>query len=203
MSSILYYSNFCEHSKKIIQTLSKTQVGRDIHFICIDNRQKDANGKVYIILPNGQKIVMANNVTKVPALLLLNDNYRVIYGDEILSHLKPRQEQQVMKATYNNAEPMAFGFGGFSGVGSGVASDNYSFYDMKPEDLTTKGNGGMYQMHSYSGLNDNFTIQTPTDDFDYKSSKSNGGSSLEALQKQRDQDLAQLGFNKPPPGANR
>jgi len=30
MSSILYYSNFCEHSKKLLQTLSKTQVSKDI-----------------------------------------------------------------------------------------------------------------------------------------------------------------------------
>lgn len=202
MSSILYYSNYCEHSKKLIQTLSKAQVGKDVHFICIDNRQKDPSGKIFIILPNGQKIVMANNVTKVPALLLLNNNYQVLYGQDIYSHFRPKQEQQIMAATFNNAEPMAFGFGGFGGVGSGVASDNYSFYDMKPEDFTTKGNGGLYQMHSYSALNENFTIQTPKDDHDYKTGKS-GGVSLEDLQKQRQQDLENIGYSKPPPGANR
>ena len=65
MSSILYYSNFCEHSKKLLQTLSKTQVSKDIHFICIDKRIKDEKGKVHIVLENGQKIIMPENVSKV------------------------------------------------------------------------------------------------------------------------------------------
>ena len=78
MSSILYYSNFCEHSKKLLQTLSKSQVSKGIHFICIDKRTKAANGKINIVLENGQQIVMPENVTKVPALLLLNNNYQVL-----------------------------------------------------------------------------------------------------------------------------
>ena len=40
MSSILYYSNFCEHSKKLLQTISKSDISKDIHFICIDKRSK-------------------------------------------------------------------------------------------------------------------------------------------------------------------
>ena len=112
MSSILYYSNFCEHSKKLLQTLSKTQVSKDIHFICIDKRVKDQTGKIQIVLENGQKIVMPENVTKVPALLLLNQNYQVLYGDGIYNHLKPRQEVVTRQATSNNMEPMAFSLGG-------------------------------------------------------------------------------------------
>ena len=61
MSSILYYSNFCEHSKKLLQSLSKTNIQKDIHFICIDKRVKDANNKIYIILENNQKIIMPEN----------------------------------------------------------------------------------------------------------------------------------------------
>jgi hypothetical protein len=56
MSSILYYSNFCEHSKKLLQTISKGGAQKEIHFICIDKREKDANNKMYIILENGQKM---------------------------------------------------------------------------------------------------------------------------------------------------
>ena len=72
MSSILYYSNFCEHSKKLLQTIGKTNIQQEIHFISIDKRIKDANNKIYIILENGQKIIMPENVNRVPALLLLN-----------------------------------------------------------------------------------------------------------------------------------
>ena len=32
---ILYYSNFCKHSQKVLQTLAKTSVVDKISFICI------------------------------------------------------------------------------------------------------------------------------------------------------------------------
>jgi hypothetical protein len=124
MSSILYYSKFCEHSNKLLQTLSKTNVQKDIHFICIDKRIKDSNGKMFIVLENEQKIIMPENVNRVPALLLLNQGYQVLYGESILNHLKPKQEVAVKKATQNNMEPMAFSFGG--GFGD-IVSDSYSF----------------------------------------------------------------------------
>ena len=132
MSCILYYSNYCEPSKKVLQTITKTQNAKDIHFICIDKRVKDANGKVFIILQTGQQIILPENVTRVPALLLLNQNYKVIYGDDIYKHLKPQTQQQVQQATKNNMEPNNFqdGFGSFGGFGGGIVSDNFSFLDL-------------------------------------------------------------------------
>jgi hypothetical protein len=156
MSCILYYSKYCEVSKKYLQMLSKTSTQNDIHFICIDKRVKEANNKTFIILENGQKIILPENVTRVPALLLLNEGYKVLYGEQILEHLKPRQEVEVRKATQNNMEPMAFSFGG--GFGD-IVSDQYSFLDQAPEDLEAKGNGGMRQMHNYMDLNTAFNGQ--------------------------------------------
>jgi thiol-disulfide isomerase/thioredoxin len=156
MSSILYYSKYCEVCKKYLQTLSKTQSQKDIHFICIDKRIKDElNNKWYIILENEQKIILPNNVTKVPALLLLNQGYQVLYGDQILQHLKPQEHQEIKKATKNNMEPMAFSFGGSGGFGD-IVSDQYSFLDLNEEDLKATGNGGMRQMHNYVDLNTAF-----------------------------------------------
>jgi thiol-disulfide isomerase/thioredoxin len=130
MSSILYYSKYCEVCKKYLQTLSKFQSQKDIHFICIDKRIKDElNNKWYIILENEQKIVLPNNVTKVPALLLLNQGYQVLYGDQILQHLKPQETQEMRQATKNNMEPTAFSFGGGGGGFSDIISDQYSFLD--------------------------------------------------------------------------
>ena len=140
MSCILYYSNYCEHSKKLLQTLTKANLTNDIHFICIDKRTKDPNNKIFIILENGQKIIMPENVTRVPALLLLNQGYQVLYGESILQFFKPKQEVQVKRATQNNLEPMAFSFGG-GGFGS-VVSDQYSFLDMDSDALSAKGDGG-------------------------------------------------------------
>jgi hypothetical protein len=191
MSSILYYSNFCEHSKKLLQSISKANVSKDIHFICIDKRTKDANNKIYIILENGQKIIMPENVSRVPALLLLNQNYQVLYGEAIVQHLKPRQEVMVKKATQNNLEPMAFGFSG-GGFGS-ITSDQYSFLDMDSDSLSAKGNGGIRQMHNYVDLNYSDNINTPEDEQDYKSAgKISGDLTVEQLQQQREQDLQKL-----------
>jgi hypothetical protein len=195
MSSILYYSNFCEHSKKLLQSISKANVSKDIHFICIDKRTKDSNNKIYIILENGQKIIMPENVSRVPALLLLNQNYQVLYGESIVQHLKPRQEVMVKKATQNNLEPMAFAFGG----SGSVASDQYSFLDMDSDSLSAKGNGGTRQMHNYVDLNYSDNISTPEDEQDYKSAgKISGDLTVEKLLQQREQELQKLTGNKPP-----
>jgi len=189
MSTILYYSNFCQHSKSLLQTFGKSTVSKDVHFICIDKRSRDANGKTNIILENGQKIILPETVTKVPALLLLNDNYKVLYGDAILQHFKPAQEAVVKQATFNNLEPMAFSLGG--GGGFGIMSDNYSFLDMDADALAAKGNGGMRQMHNYVDLQYADKISTTQDDdAGYKgSNKLPQGLTVEQLQQQREKEL--------------
>ena len=195
MSCILYYSNFCEPSKKLLQSITKTHNTSSIHFICIDKRVKDSSGKTFIVLQNGQQIVMPDNVKRVPALMLLNQNYKVIYGDEIYAHLKPEIEQQVKQATKNNMEPINYqdGFASFSGFGSGIVSDNYSFLDQSDAELSVKGDGGMRQMHSYVTLNEsmNLSMKLPQDYHDYKSNKlKEGETSIEALQRRRNEELA-------------
>jgi len=195
MSSILYYSNFCEHSKKLIQSLSKTNVAKEIHFICIDKRIKDTNNKVFIVLENGQKIIMPENINRVPALLLLTQGYDVLYGEAILNHLKPKQEVVTKQATQNNMEPMAFSFGG-GGFGD-IVSDQYSFLDQGSDELEAKGNGGMRQMHNYVDLNFSDKISTPADEQDYKSAnKISKDLTVEQLQQQRDSELQKLTGNR-------
>jgi len=210
MSSIFYYSKYCETSKKYLQVLSKTNVQKDIHFICIDKRTKDAaNNKTYIVLDNGEKIILPENVTHVPALLLLNQAYNVLFGDQILNYLKPQQEVEVKKATYNNMEPMAFSFGGGF---SSVVSDQYSFLDQAPEELEAKGNGGLRQLHNYADLrvdgselmqqqmqdsNSNTTIRGAK-----KMSEDSANSEMEArikkMQQERDADMKMMSGNRPP-----
>ena len=204
MSAILYYSNFCEHSKKLLQTISKLNVSQDIHFISIDKRVKDSNNKIFIVLENGQKIIMPENVNRVPALLLLNQGYNVLYGESILQHLKPKQEVAVRQATQNNMEPMAFSFdsgGGFSDV----VSDQYSFLDQDPESLKASGNGGVRQMHNYVDINyqDNLTNGQSSSSSgggsdDKKSSKLPQGLTIEQLQQQRDAEIKQITGNRKP-----
>ena len=197
MSTILYYSNFCEPSKKLLQSVTKTQNTNNIHFICIDKRVKDSNGKIFIILQNGQQILMPENVTRVPALMLLNQNYKVIYGNDIYNYLKPQVTQQIQQATKNNMEPINFqdGFKSFGGFSGGIVSDNYSFLDQSDNELSVKGDGGLRQIHNYVTLNDsmNLTMKLPQDDIEYNKIKE-GELSVESLQRRRDEEVANINY---------
>jgi len=212
MSCILYYSKYCEVSKKYLQLLSKSDSQKDIHFICIDKRVKDSNNKTYIILENGQKIILPENITKVPALLLLTQGYQVLYGDQILQHLKPRQQQEIRVATKNNMEPMAFSLSS-SGAFGDIISDQYSFLDQDPDELKADGNGGMRQMHNYVDLNTAFSGQisntnSSSDEFSttIKGAKKMGEdvantqmeAKLKQMQEQRDADIRAITGNRPP-----
>ena len=212
MSCILYYSKYCEVSKKYLQILSKSNIQKDIHFICIDKRVKESNNKTFIILENGQKIILPENVTRVPALLLLNQGYQVLYGEQIIEHLKPRQEAEVRQATQNNMEPMAFSLGGGGSFGD-IVSDQYSFLDQAPEDLEAKGNGGMRQMHNYVDLNTAFSGQISqqgggSDDHNttIRGAKKMGDDAsnqimedrIRKMKEERDADIRSLTGNRPP-----
>jgi len=209
MSCILYYSKYCDVCKKYLQLLSKTT--NDIHFICIDKRVKEANNKTFIILDNGEKIILPENVTRVPALLLLAKGYEVLYGENILNYLKPAQEVQVRKATQNNMEPMAFSFN--SGGFGDIVSDQYSFLDQAPEDLEAKGNGGMRQMHNYVDLNTAFSgdvsqVQANNEEFNttIRGVKKIGEDAnnqvmedkMRKMKEERDADIRTLTGNRPP-----
>lgn len=186
MSSILYYSNFCQHSKSLIQAIGRTpEITKDMHFICIDKRVKRGD-KTYIVLENGQEIVMPSSVTMVPALLLLNDNHRIIYGEEIMKYFQPRQHVVTKVATQNNMEPQAFAIGG---GGYGSMSDSFSYFDMNADDLSAKGSGGIRQMHNFVPLDYADKITTPQDEVDYKGPKISQDVTIETLMQQREQDI--------------
>jgi len=145
-------------------------------------------------MDNGETIIMPENIQSVPSVLLLNDNYRVIQGDDIYNHFKPRVEDAVRKSTQNNMEPSSFAFSGET-AGLGVMSDSFSFLDQGADDLSTKGNGGTRQMYNYTGLDDSSgQMQTPTDDFNYQSTASGGAraNTMEQLMQSRENDISQV-----------
>ena len=94
MSSVLYYSNYCQHCKELLQKVSKSNLKQKTHFINIDNRTLE-DGAVYIILQNGQKILLPPNIQRVPALLLLNKGNNVVVGKEIEDYLIEKQNTSV------------------------------------------------------------------------------------------------------------
>ena len=161
MSCILYYSNYCDKCKNILRTIGNSELKKDIHFICIDKRIKSPeNGAIYVILENQQKVILPPQVQKVPAMLLLKEGNKVIFGNEITDKIKPREEYINAKASGFNGEPMAFALGNDNTNGFGVASDNFSYWDQGSDELLAKGNGGARQMYNYASVNFNSTINS-------------------------------------------
>ena len=187
MSTILYYSNFCESCKKLLGLISRSPVKDEMHFICIDKRSRHSNGQTYVQLADGQEVLLPPTVSKVPALLLLNRGYKVLFGDEITQHITPAVDAMKQNAVVQTGEPAAFGFGGGSGGFSsfGVASDNFSFLDQSADDLAAKGSGGMRQQHHYAAIQHVDKIETPPDNYEPDTIR---GVSMESLQQQRELD---------------
>jgi len=181
---ILYYSNYCKHCQRLVQTLVKGNLSNKISFICIDKRVRDPkNNQQYIVLENGSKVVMPPNIHSVPALLLIKQNYRLLMGDEIMQHLHPQIKQLNDVATNYNGEPISYTLGGSSG-GSNIMSEQYTFYDMTPDELSAKGKGTNRQMYNYVSASDDIKlINTPPDN--YRPDKLSNNVTIESLQQQR------------------
>ena len=188
MSSILYYSSYCQNCTKLIKILSKSQIKEDLHFINIDKRKRGGDNAIYVILEKGEEVLLPPQITKVPALLLLNHGNHVLFGEQIYQHLQPKENSFSQKATNNNGEPMAFALAG--GV-MGVSSDAYSYLDQSADDLSAKGNGGMRQLHHYALLNTDQRIEAPPEDY-VPDKISTQGVSLEQMQQQRNEDFQQI-----------
>jgi len=183
MSCILYYSNYCQNSKTLIQNISKSRIKEELHYCCIDKRVKKANGVTNILLENGQEIILPPTVVKVPSLLLLNKGHQILTGlSDILNYLKPQEDYINQKATNFNGEPNAFSFCGGSALG--VISDNFSFLDQTADALTAKGNGGLRQIYHYATLDHSDNIETPPDN--YVPDKIGTNVSVENLQQTRE-----------------
>ena len=186
MSSVLYYSQYCQNCSTLLQTLSKSSVKDDMHFICIDKRTKDNKGQTFIILQNGQKVILPPTITKVPALLLLNKNHHVLFGTQINDYLRPEVRSNTKQTISQVMEPQAFSLGGSSMCG--VTSDMYSYLDQSSDDLNPeKGSGGTRQMHNYVTHDSRDNIETPPDT--WTPNKLDSSMSMEQIMEEREKDI--------------
>jgi hypothetical protein len=111
--NVFYYSNYCPHSQKVLQFLVRANLTGELAFVCIDKRGRDPNtNQMFIIMENGDKILMPPNIHSVPAVLMIQNNYKVIYGEEIVKHYEPNIVNEKMMATNFNGEPSGFTLGG-------------------------------------------------------------------------------------------
>ena len=79
MSSVLYYSKYCENCKLLLYELGKSNLQNDIHFLSID-RRIEKKGQLYIVLDNGREILLPSQIKSVPSLLLLNKGNKILVG---------------------------------------------------------------------------------------------------------------------------
>ncbi len=157
MSIVIYYSNFCDPSKKLFQKVAKTKLSQEIHFICIDQRKRDSKGNTILFVQNEQ-VMLPPQVTKVPALYQI-ETKQVLFGDDIYDHLLPREVAINQIATNGNFDPDPFSVFGMSRL-----SDTYSYWDTSVEDLGAKGSGGMRQLKQFATLEEQCQIVTPKED---------------------------------------
>jgi len=138
------------------------------------------------VLENGDRVVLPPQIDRVPALLLLTQGHKVLFGDAILQHIQPRIVIANNVATQNNGEPFAFASGSDFMGGFGVASDSFSFLDQTSDELSAKGNGGLRQLYNYATIDFHDKINTPAEDY---TPDKVGAVSLEQLQQKRMNDI--------------
>jgi hypothetical protein len=177
MPVICYYSNFCEPSKKLLQVMARSQVQTDVHFICIDQRSRNAAGQT-VLEVQGQQVLLPPTVTRVPALYFM-ETQQTLFEDAIYKHLAPKEATLNHTATNGLGEPECFSNQFLS------MSDSYSFWDQDANDLGTKGDGGMRQKHSYVSVNDSFSINTPKEDYEPDKVGKKGSKTLEEYKAER------------------
>jgi hypothetical protein len=154
------------------------------------------------MLDNGKSIYVPPDITRVPALIILTQNNRVVMGCENIvgffqslefggtsygtaSAAPPAAQTHAAAAAAAQHEPMPYVLNSAVGNGAsgfGVTSDSFCFYDMSPDELKCDSTSSRRQLHNYVRVNDTIKIHTP--DENYKPDKI-GSVSLESLQQQR------------------
>lgn len=186
---VLYYSNYCKHSKKVLDFLVKGGFVESISCICIDKRKRNpTTNQIMVILENGQQISIPPNISSVPALLLVNQKYKLVLGSDIIRHFEPQMKEKLASANFGNGEPLGYTINNSGGCN--IVSEQFTNYNMTPEELSAKGAGGRRQMYNYVQVNQSaMTIPTPPDT--YRPDKVDSNLTIDKLQQQRNIDVPQ------------
>lgn len=148
MSFVLYYKNKCEFTETLLAKLAKLSIPEySGHFICVDKRKRGADKKIYVILPNGQELVMPEVITSIPSLLIL-PKCTVLTGNDIYKYFSPPEKTPDRKSIAEVSEPEPFSFSSMEST-SALSSDKYSYYNQDDEPNPQSNN--TYIQNSNSG----------------------------------------------------
>ena len=193
---ILYYSNYCKHSKTVLDFLVKRDLVKQLNCLCVDRRKTNPQtGQMQLVLENGNTVTMPPNVHSVPSLLLVKQNYRCVMGHaQIMAHFKGKVAETQDMAFQGEGEPLGFSLGG-----GDIQSEKFTSYGASADDLSAKGIGGNRPLYHYVPADGvTHTIETPPET--YKSNKLSGDITVDSLEQQRNTDMQQAmqGTNQTP-----
>jgi hypothetical protein len=193
---ILYYSNHCSNSQKVIQYIAKFGLIDTINAVCIDKRSIDnVSGQVLVQLENGKKIMLPPNVHSVPAMLIVKNNYSAIFGQDIIRYFEPVAREKLEQAHQNNGEPIGISLAP-SSSGVAIMSEQYTLYNLEPDDLSAKSRSEKRPMYNYvSASHEPYKISTPPDT--YRPDKIGESVSIETLTQKRNNDISSGGVVSP------
>jgi hypothetical protein len=194
---ILYYSNHCPNSQKVIHYISRAGVIDKINAICIDKRTVDKmTGQIFVELENGKKVMLPPNIHSVPALLVVKQNYAALFGKDIIQYFEPMVKEKTEKANASNGEPVGISLVP-SSAGVSIMSEQYTLYDLTPDDLSAKSQSAKRPMYNYVSAQSHQSFQIPTPPDTYRPDKVGQGVTLESLEQQRNKDIPQTGPPNP------
>ena len=188
----LYYSNYCKHSQRVLHFVVKGNLTEKINFLCIDKREKDVNNnQIYIVLEIGKKVIMPPNIQSVPALLLVKHGYKVLLGDDIIQHFQGAANMETKKKMMSQQiEPVGTSL---SSNYMNVSSEQYTPFNLTPDELSAKGHGGRRQIYNYVSANEEIiSIQTPPDT--YQADKVDQDVTVDKIQQQRMDDVPKQSY---------
>lgn len=183
---LLFFSNYCEHSKELLAKLKQKNLLDKVHLVCIDNRFVK-NNITYVYIDSTQTMPLPPMITCVPTMCIL-PNYEVLKGTEIMDYFVPISTNIGDARNELNVEPNAFSIESETNGLFGVSSDSFSFWDTNSEDLTAQGNAGTRQMYNYASIRENNheeQIYTPAEE----ESSDKLSMNLEQIQQQRNSEI--------------
>jgi len=187
---ILYYSNHCPHSQKILHYISRAGLIDKLNAICIDKRTVDPqSGQIYISLENGKKIMLPPNVQSVPALLIVKQNYRALFGKDIMAYFEPGVKERTQQAQQQQGEPVGISLAA-SSAGVAIHSEQYTLYDLSPDDLSAKSTSAKRPMYQYVSAQSHQPFQIPTPPDTYRPDKVDSSLTVEALEQKRNTEVS-------------
>lgn len=94
MEDILYYSNHCNYSQKVLQYIYKNNLIEKISCICIDQRSRDSNNNtIKILLENGKSVYLPPSIQTVPTVLRKRQNHTLVLGCSEIINMFQNEEQ--------------------------------------------------------------------------------------------------------------